>query len=128
MEDNRPEWGRKCSKGRLNYIELKKQMTAEDVNILLSGCLLPIRVVLAIMGFFALVCAYTHRVSMSHVITVIVKPHNRTEEQSDGEVCPKENVAAPPASKEVSWLIISMIDNVPITNPTFSENRTIRLG
>lgn len=128
MEDSRPEWGRKCSKGRLNYIEPKKQMTTKDVNILLSGCLLPIRVVVAIMGFFALICAYTNRVSISHVITVIVKPHNRTDEQNEQEVCPKEIVDEPPSSKEVSWLIISMIDNVPITHPTFSENRIIRLG
>lgn len=80
------------------------------------------------MGFFALICAYTNRVSISHVITVIVKPHNRTEEQNEQEVCPKEIVDEPPSSKEVSWLIISMIDNVPITHPTFSENRIIRLG
>lgn len=106
MQDNRPEWGRKCSKGGHNYIEFKKKMAAKDVNILLLGCLLPIRVVVAIMGFFALVCAYTNRVSISHVITVIVKPHNRTEEQHHGEVCPKEDSEPPPASKQVSRLII----------------------
>ncbi|XP_051858975.1 putative inorganic phosphate cotransporter isoform X1 [Drosophila albomicans] len=65
--DNRPEWGKGCSR----------------------GCLLPQRVVVAIMSFLAIICAYTHRVSISHVITKLVVPINRTNDEVDHEdVCP----------------------------------------
>ncbi|XP_064549131.1 putative inorganic phosphate cotransporter [Drosophila montana] len=67
--DKRPAWGQKCGK----------------------GCLLPLRIVVTIMGFLALICAYTNRVSMSHVITKLVVPKNRTETNSG--VCPPEEVS-----------------------------------
>ncbi|XP_030569765.1 putative inorganic phosphate cotransporter isoform X1 [Drosophila novamexicana] len=67
--DKKPAWGQKCSK----------------------GCLLPLRIVATIMGFFALICAYTNRVSMSHVITKLVVSKNRTETHTG--VCPPEKVS-----------------------------------
>ncbi|KAM8715147.1 hypothetical protein ACLKA7_002228 [Drosophila subpalustris] len=67
MEDNRPQWGKGCSR----------------------GCILPQRVVVALFGFLALIWAYTNRVSMSHIITKLVVPINRTDEEKE-EVCPKD--------------------------------------
>ncbi|XP_030569770.1 putative inorganic phosphate cotransporter [Drosophila novamexicana] len=66
--DHRPGWGRTCS----------------------YGCLLPLRILITIMGFFALICVYTNRVSLSHVITKLVIPINRTDDKSGEDVCPKE--------------------------------------
>ncbi|KAH8377397.1 hypothetical protein KR093_005289 [Drosophila rubida] len=50
--------------------------------------MLPQRVVVAIMCFLAIICAYTHRVSISHVITKLVVPINRTSDAIEQEaVC-----------------------------------------
>ncbi|KAL7740445.1 hypothetical protein ACLKA6_013238 [Drosophila palustris] len=70
MEDNRPQWGKGCSR----------------------GCILPQRVVVALFGFLALIWAYTNRVSMSHIITKLVVPINRTDEDKEA-VCPKDEDA-----------------------------------
>ncbi|KAH8404792.1 hypothetical protein KR222_003576, partial [Zaprionus bogoriensis] len=51
---------------------------------------IPIRGIVAIMSFLALITAYTNRVSISHVITMLVVPQNRTGNTE--EVCPKEEV------------------------------------
>lgn len=56
----------------------------------LTGCLLPLRILITIMGFFALICVYTNRVSLSHVITKLVIPINRTDDKTGEDVCPKE--------------------------------------
>lgn len=69
MEDHRPEWGRGCSR----------------------GCILPQRVIVSIFVFLALACAYTNRVSMSHVITKLVVPINRTDSGDKDDVCPKDD-------------------------------------
>lgn len=86
------------------------------------GCLLPIRVAITLLGFCALVCAYTNRVSISHVITMLVVPHNRTEEHTSTEqVCPKEDSDPAPSSSNVSYsyvfstISISIHIPIPIT-------------
>ncbi|XP_030569764.1 putative inorganic phosphate cotransporter isoform X2 [Drosophila novamexicana] len=65
-EDKRPVWARNFS----------------------HGCLLPQRAVITLMGFLALICAYINRVSISFVITKLVVPMNRTDQNSG--VCPPE--------------------------------------
>ncbi|XP_030377865.1 putative inorganic phosphate cotransporter isoform X2 [Scaptodrosophila lebanonensis] len=73
-EDPRPSWGQKCS----------------------PYCLLPQRVTCALMGFLAVLFAFTNRISMSYAITRLVIPVNRTEgndtDSKFEEVCPKEEV------------------------------------
>ncbi|XP_030245781.1 putative inorganic phosphate cotransporter [Drosophila navojoa] len=64
-EDKRPEWGRKCG----------------------EGCLVPQRIAVALLGFFALLFAYTNRISISHVIVELVVPKLRTN-VTKGTVCP----------------------------------------
>ncbi|BFF93750.1 sialin-like [Drosophila madeirensis] len=74
-DDSRPEWGKSVSK----------------------VCLLPQRVVLVLMGFFSLICAFTCRVSLSHAITILAISNkisnktiaNLTDEAPDG-VCQQE--------------------------------------
>lgn len=73
------------------------------------GCLLPIRVVITLLGFCALVCSYTNRVSISHVITMLVVPINRTETQTNEEVCPKEDTPEAPSKNTVSQIHIVYI-------------------
>ncbi|EDW03180.1 GH11095 [Drosophila grimshawi] len=69
----------------------------------MPGCLLPQRVVTTLIGFFALVWAYTHRVSISHVITELVVPINRTDSNTEQEdVCPPEEADG---GREVGTLI-----------------------
>lgn len=73
------------------------------------GCLLPIRVVITLLGFCALVCAYTNRVSISHVITMLVVPHNRTDEHTSEQVCPKEETEDESSSNDVSQIHIHIL-------------------
>ncbi|XP_064549125.1 sialin-like isoform X2 [Drosophila montana] len=68
-EENRPVWARNCS----------------------LGCILPQRVVITLMGFFALIVAYTNRVSIPLVISKLVVPINRTHQSSGA--CPPEEVS-----------------------------------
>ncbi|KAH8393069.1 hypothetical protein KR215_004624, partial [Drosophila sulfurigaster] len=52
----------------------------------------PQRIIVGIMSFLALLFAYTHRVSLSHVITQLVVPINRTSDDEDKEdVCPADD-------------------------------------
>ncbi|XP_023164010.2 sialin-like isoform X3 [Drosophila hydei] len=53
-------------------------------------CFLPMRIVVTTMGFFALVCAFTNRVSIAFVIIELAVPKNRTDSKSSG-ICPPES-------------------------------------
>ncbi|ALC39779.1 CG9254 [Drosophila busckii] len=64
--DHQPEWGRKLSK----------------------CCLIPQRIILAFMCFWAIVICYATRVCLSHVVTVIVVKQNVTDKDT---VCPRED-------------------------------------
>lgn len=121
-------------------ISFKKKPKSNEVNtISFIGCLLPIRVVITLLGFCALVCAYTNRVSISHVITMLVVPHNRTDEHTSEQVCPKEETEEESSSNDVSQIHIYCIPMVPwwlVTYPLFhfhshyyflTESRGIRV-
>lgn len=125
MEDNRSAWGRGCAKGIWTTSFQKKKAKSNEVNTFsFIGCLLPIRVVITLLGFCALVCSYTNRVSISHVITMLVVPINRTETQTNEEVCPKEDTPEAPSKNTVSQIHIYVysIPMVPcwlVTYPLF---------
>ncbi|EDW13457.2 sialin isoform X1 [Drosophila mojavensis] len=62
-----------------------------------KACLLPIRIVVATMGFFGLVCAFTNRVSIAHIILELVAHKNRTEpidRKGSGVCAPEDGVRA----------------------------------
>ncbi|XP_034099451.2 putative inorganic phosphate cotransporter isoform X3 [Drosophila albomicans] len=103
--DNRPEWGKGCSR----------------------GCLLPQRVVVAIMSFLAIICAYTHRVSISHVITKLVVPINRTNDEVDHEdVCPVDEDTS--TETPLFFLCTSRPDQHPCIKPEELSYLTEALG
>lgn len=48
---------------------------------------MPQRVILSIMGFFAMLNAYTMRICLSTAITELVVKKNRTDESGEQAVC-----------------------------------------
>ncbi|KAH8404816.1 hypothetical protein KR222_004526, partial [Zaprionus bogoriensis] len=66
-------------------------------------CVLPIRGIVTIMAFLGLASAYTNRVSISHVITMLVVPKNRTDDRDHDEVCPKEEDEATSHGYQASY-------------------------
>lgn len=55
------------------------------------GFVIPQRYVVGIMGFLAVLNAYTMRISLSVAINAMVIPHNATDEPDPGETCSYEN-------------------------------------
>ncbi|KAH8384274.1 hypothetical protein KR200_008007 [Drosophila serrata] len=65
---------------------------------LAKSFLVPQRWILAIMGFFAIVNAYTMRVCLSQAITVLVVPRNYSNVPPEGMCKPDPNEGKPPKS------------------------------
>ncbi|XP_030383965.1 putative inorganic phosphate cotransporter [Scaptodrosophila lebanonensis] len=70
MQIEQPSWGEKVSK----------------------CCLLPQRVIVALMGFLCIVNCYTTRICLSHAITVLVIRKNTTDNSTSSEesYCPRD--------------------------------------
>lgn len=58
----------------------------------MAGFIIPQRVVLSIMGFLAIVNAYTMRICLSVAITEMVIKRNQTEGQDDKQFCTADNI------------------------------------
>lgn len=100
-EDKRTEWGRKCSQGKSKYTSAKIYIRV--IPHARPGCLIPQRVVVALMGFLALMFAYTNRVSISHVITELVVPKSRVSVNGTSTgVCPGEAKVTSTGEADVS--------------------------
>lgn len=75
-----------------------------SLPFVISGFIIPQRVVLAIMGFLAIVNAYTMRICLSVAITEMVKKTTSNHSVEIGETCPASgDVDESTATGEFEW-------------------------
>lgn len=113
------------------FQSLKLERLSDEVlfiaNFSLLDFLIPQRYVLGIMGFMAIVNAYTMRISLSVAITEMVLPLN-VSEHHDPDACPAESTNSTRTIIVRANTCIKKPLHLRFFNSMIGQRQTVRLG